>query len=136
MWEFSDRGQGVPAASTPATDGRRVVSYFGSFGLICHDFEGKELWRHPLHLAMSGGGFGTGTSPIIAHNRVLLNRDQDENSSLLAVDLVTGDKSWETARPDAGGSFGTPILWDDAGVDEIIMPGSLQLKAYSLKTGI
>src|SRR6516162_1760754 len=55
-----------PAAPTPATDGKRVVSYFGSFGLICFDLKGRELWRHPLSVAMSGGGFGTGTSPIIA----------------------------------------------------------------------
>src|SRR6185369_8879367 len=36
-----------PTATTPATDGKRVVCYFGSFGLICYDLEGKELWRHP-----------------------------------------------------------------------------------------
>ena len=34
------RSDGSPAASTPATDGQRVVSYFGSFGLICYDIEG------------------------------------------------------------------------------------------------
>ena len=126
---------GSPAASTPATDGRRVVSYFGSFGLICYDFKGRELWRHPLTVAWSGGGFGSGTSPAIVGNRVLLNRDQDENSSLLAVDLHTGKTLWEAARPDAIGSFGTPILWKNQRVDEVVMPGSIQLKAYDLKTG-
>jgi len=34
-----------PAASTPATDGERVVSYFGSFGLICYDSKGNENRR-------------------------------------------------------------------------------------------
>src|SRR5688572_6496708 len=43
--------EGSPAASTPATDGGRVVSYFGSVGLVCYDFDGKELWRHPLPAA-------------------------------------------------------------------------------------
>jgi hypothetical protein len=33
---------GSPAASTPATDGERVVSYFGSFGLVCYDVQGEE----------------------------------------------------------------------------------------------
>src|SRR6185436_3571358 len=32
--------EGSPAAATPATDGKRVVSYFGSFGLVCHDMDG------------------------------------------------------------------------------------------------
>ena len=127
--------EGSPAASTPVTDGRRVVSYFGSFGLICHDFEGRELWRHPLPLALSGGSYGSGTSPIIAGNLVLLNRDQDQNSSLLAVDLDTGKTVWESPRPDATGSFGTPILWQNDGEDQIVMPGSVRLKGYELKTG-
>ena len=34
-----------PAASTPATDGQRVYTYFGSYGLLAHDFTGKEVWR-------------------------------------------------------------------------------------------
>jgi hypothetical protein len=34
--------EGSPAASTPATDGKRVVTYFGSCGLICYDMKGKE----------------------------------------------------------------------------------------------
>lgn len=126
---------GSPAASTPATDGQRVVSYFGSFGLICHDFDGKELWRHPLPLALSGGRFGTGTSPIIVGDCVLLNRDQYQYSSLLAVDLATGKKRWETPRPESSGSFGTPVLWPNNGTDEIVFAGTAQLKGYDLKTG-
>src|SRR6185295_9262758 len=31
--------EGSPAASTPATDGKVVVAYFGSFGLACCDLE-------------------------------------------------------------------------------------------------
>ena len=126
---------GSPAASTPATDGTHVVSYFGSFGLICHDPAGKELWRHPLPLALSGGSFGTGTSPIIAGNRVLLNRDQDLGSALLAVEVETGKTVWETPRPEAMGSFGTPIIWKNKGVDEVVLAGSLRIKGYDLKTG-
>ena len=126
---------GSPAASTPATDGKHVVSYFGSFGLICHDVKGAELWRHPLPLAISGGSFGTGTSPIIVGNRVLLNRDQDKGSTLLAVDLETGKTVWETPRPEASGSFGTPIVWKNDGIDEVVLAGGLRIKGYDLKSG-
>ena len=127
--------EGSPAASTPATDGSRVVSYFGSFGLICYEMKGKELWKHPMPVADSGGGFGTGTSPIIVGNLVVLNRDQNEKSSVLAVDLRTGKKVWETPRPENHGSFGTPILWRNSGMDEIVTPGSVRLNGYDLKTG-
>lgn len=125
-----------PAATTPVTDGERVISYFGSFGLICYDRKGTELWRHPLPVALSGGGYGTTASPLIAGNLVVVNRDQDEGSSVLAVELATGKTAWETPRPDAYGSFGTPILWRNNGVEEVITPGSLRLKGYALKTGM
>jgi outer membrane protein assembly factor BamB len=125
-----------PAAPTPVTDGQRLVSYFGSFGLICYDLQGKELWRHPLPLALSGGQYGTSSSPLIAGNLVVVNRDQDEDSSVLAVDLSTGKTAWETPRPEAYGSFGTAIIWRNNGVDEVITPGSLRVKGYALKTGV
>ena len=129
------RSDGSPAASTPATDGQHVVSYFGSFGLICHDVDGKELWRHPMPLAESMGQYGSGTSPIIVGQRVLLSRDQHRFPSLLAVDLATGKTLWETPRLDSAGSFGTPVLWRNNGVDEIVLAGPGRLKGYDLATG-
>jgi len=133
--ESFHNSEGSPAASTPATDGRRIVSYFGSIGFVCYDFKGKELWRHPLPVADSGGGFGTGTSPTISGDYVVLNRDQNQGSYLLALDLATGKERWRTARPEARGSFGTAIVWNHDGKQEVITPGSLRLQSYDLKSG-
>lgn len=134
--EEHHRTDGSPAAATPATDGRRVVSYFGSYGLVCYDVDGRELWRHPLPVAQSGGRFGSGTSPVIRGNRILLNRDQYQYSSLLCLDLETGATIWETPRLDVTGSFGTPVIWPNNGVDEIVLAGSARLRGYDFKTGI
>ncbi|MEO8429355.1 MAG: PQQ-binding-like beta-propeller repeat protein, partial [Verrucomicrobiota bacterium] len=38
--EAYHKSEGSPAASTPATDGQRIVSYFGSCGLVCYDLSG------------------------------------------------------------------------------------------------
>ena len=127
--------EGSPAASTPATDGKRVVSYFGSCGLVCYDVKGKELWKHRLPVAQTTGGFGSGASPVIAEGLVIVNRDQAKGCSLLALDLKTGEKVWESQRPDVTQSFGTPIFWKNGGADELVMSGSLKLKGYDLKTG-
>jgi outer membrane protein assembly factor BamB len=127
--------EGSPAASTPATDGRRVVSYFGSCGLVAYDFAGQELWRHALPVAQSSGAFGTGGSPLFVGNLVIVSRDEITGCALLAVDARTGKKVWETARPDVNAGFGTPITWKNNGVNEIVMPGSLKLKGYDAKTG-
>jgi outer membrane protein assembly factor BamB len=134
-FELYHKKESSPATSTPATDGRRVVSYFGSFGLVCYDLQGQELWRHPLPAALSPGGYGTGTSPLIADQLVVVSHDRDMASSLLALDLATGKTVWETPRPDALGSFGTPIVWTNEGKTEVVVPGALCLKGYDLKTG-
>ncbi|HXJ58704.1 MAG TPA: PQQ-binding-like beta-propeller repeat protein [Verrucomicrobiae bacterium] len=133
--EEFNAAEGSPAASSCATDGRHVVSYFGSSGLICHDFAGKELWHCPLPLAETAGGFGTGCSPTLAGERVLLNRDLLKGCSLLAVDLKSGKRLWETPRPDVQQSYGSSIVWKDNGVDEVVMSGSLKIKGYDLRTG-
>jgi outer membrane protein assembly factor BamB len=133
--EIFHRSEGSPAASTPATDGKRIVSYFGSFGVVCFDLSGKELWRHELPVAESAGFFGTGTSPIIIGDTAIVLRDQYRGSSLLALALGNGKTVWETPRPEAQGSFGTPIVWHNAGADEIVTPGSIRLNGYDAKTG-
>jgi outer membrane protein assembly factor BamB len=127
--------QGSPATATPATDGKNVVSYFGSCGLLCYDVNGKERWRHPLPIAQTMGGFGSGGSPLLAEGLVIVNRDQASACSVLAVSLKTGATAWETQRPDVTQSFGTPIFWKNDGADEIVMAGSLKIKGYDLKTG-
>ncbi len=126
---------GSPASASPATDGRKVVSYFGSCGVVAYSVDGKELWRHDLPLARTMGGYGSGTSPLLAGDRVIINRDVLTNSSLICLSLKTGKQEWESPRPEATTSYGTPILWNDNGLDEVITPGALVLKAYDVKTG-
>src|SRR5262245_30015511 len=48
---------GSPAASTPVTDGQRIITYFGSCGLVCYDLAGKELWKFEMPMAAVPGGF-------------------------------------------------------------------------------
>jgi len=127
--------EGSPAASTPATDGKRVVNYFGSFGLVCLDYKGAELWKAPMPPAQTAGGFGSGTSPIIVGNRVILNRDQQANSVIMAFDLETGKKIWETGRADAPTSYSTPVAWKKENRTDIIVAGSLFLRGYDAEKG-
>jgi outer membrane protein assembly factor BamB len=128
-------GQGSPAASTPVSDGERVVVYLGSCGLIAYDFEGKELWRHALPVAETNNDFGSGTSPILADGRVILVRDLKADSAVLALDAVTGRQVWKAARPGMATGYSTPVVWEHDGVKELIAPGGLAMKAYDLSSG-
>src|SRR4051812_12622527 len=100
---------GNPATPTPATDGEQVYVSFGSFGLLAYDFEGKEVWRHPLPAPVVE--FGTSASPIVWNDLVVLVCDQDENSFLLAVDRRTGQQAWRVPRGEFRRSFATPFIW-------------------------
>jgi outer membrane protein assembly factor BamB len=122
-----------PASPTPATDGERVFAYFGSFGLMAYDFDGREIWRKPLPAPMVE--FGTGSSPLLADDFLVLLCDQDLDSFLMAVDRRTGRTVWKTARPESRRGFSTPYLWRHDGVAEIVVTGTVWLKAYDLKDG-
>jgi len=123
---------GSPAASTCATDGERVVSYFGSYGLSCFDLEGKLLWEAKLPVAQSKDGFGTGTSPIIHDGLVYLVRDEvGPGSGLYAFDVKSGAQVWKRSREEFRVSFGTPVVWDGT----LVTLGDTRAKGYDLKTG-
>jgi outer membrane protein assembly factor BamB len=126
---------GSPAASTPATDGERVYSYFGSAGVFAYSLDGKLVWEHRLPTAQHVGDFGTGTSPIVHDGLVLVNRDMLKNSHLLALRAADGEVAWRAERPEFGSGWSTPVIREVDGGKEVLLAGSQQLKAYDLKTG-
>jgi outer membrane protein assembly factor BamB len=122
-----------PANSTQVTDGRHLVTYFGSFGLLCHDFEGNEQWRLPLPTPVTQ--HGASSSPVLAGDRVLLLRDQDMGSHLMAVGVEDGCIAWKTERPNARRGFSTPLVHADQGRTLAVVAGTLRLTAYDAATG-
>jgi outer membrane protein assembly factor BamB len=132
--EAYHKTEGSPATSTPATDGRRIVSYFGSCGLFCYDLSGKQLWKFEMPAAATGGDFGSGVSPIIADDVVVLVRDEKKDSKIIALDAATGSRKWEQARLPAT-SYCTPVVWSTPQGKQIVSAGHARLVGYDLKTG-
>jgi outer membrane protein assembly factor BamB len=128
------KAEGSPAVSTPATDGKRIVSYFGSCGLICYDHAGKELWRHKLPPAETYMDFGTGTSPILTSGLVVLVRDVMNGSTIFALDAATGSLKWEKKRRSRV-SWCTPVIWETPGGTQIVSSGHGPMISYDLKSG-
>jgi len=123
-----------PASATPATDGKSVVAYFATFGLLTYDFEGRELWRNPTPGLLARNG--SGTSPAILDGRLVLNCDVEDGKSFLAAfDPATGKQLWRTPRPDFISSYTTPILWQHDGAAEIVIVGSLRVVGYGWNDG-
>ncbi|HKO59863.1 MAG TPA: PQQ-binding-like beta-propeller repeat protein, partial [Pyrinomonadaceae bacterium] len=69
------------ANSTPATDGRIVVAWFGSQGVYAHDVKGRFLWKVDLGRVDLGAydiptyEWGPASSPIIWKDLVILQCD-------------------------------------------------------------
>jgi outer membrane protein assembly factor BamB len=133
--EAYHRSEGSPAASTPATDGKRVYSFFGSSGIFVYSLDGKALWEHRMPTADHVGDFGTGTSPVVSDGLVLVNRDMLRGSHLLALNAATGDIVWRVERPEFVSSYSSPIIWEHDGAREVVLAGMHRLKGYELKSG-
>lgn len=126
--------EGSPAASTPVSDGKTVVSYFGSCGLIAYDLDGKELWKFELPPAVTNNEFGSGTSPVLAGGTVFLARDLSKDSAVFAIDLANGSQKWKAERKQRT-AYSSPIMWTDGGKEVLVVPGMASLTAYAPNTG-
>ena len=123
-----------PAAPSPVTDGTNVYAFFQDFGLISFTAEGKERWKLPLGPFNILYGFGA--SPILSGKMLILPVDQDTGSYMIAVDKDSGRVKWKVERPDVVSGYSTPVLYTPAkGPQQIIVPESFQLSAYSVADG-
>ena len=124
---------GSHAQCTPATDGERVVSFFGSSGMYCYTRDGKQLWKRPM--GPFNNEFGAGTSPIIVDNMVILCQDHDTDSFLLAVNKETGKTIWRTDRSEFPRNYCSPIVWEVEGKKQIVVAATLRVVGYDAQTG-
>jgi outer membrane protein assembly factor BamB len=118
-----------PASPTPATDGRRVYVYFGSFGVAAFTVDGAPVWErkigpYPHHM-------GTGSSPVLSGERLILNVETDGPSFLYSINTRTGQIGWRVPRKTRQAAYSTPVIWDHT----IAVAGHESVMAYSLEDG-
>lgn len=129
------------ASASPATDGRYVVSFFGSEGLYVYDVKGKLLWKKDLGVLNAGWFYdpdyewAIAASPVIHKDAVFVQCDIQKNSFMAAFDLKSGKELWRTARNEIP-SWGTPALYvKKDGSAELVTNGTNAIRAYDVKTG-
>lgn len=122
------------AGPTAVTDGRLVYAYFGPEGLYAYDFSGNLAWKVVERFKTLG--LGTGTSPVLFQNLVIIQRDEDEGkaSVIVAYDKQSGREQWKTIRP-VQISWSTPVLVNAANRMELVTNGSELAIAYDPATG-
>lgn len=122
-------------AASPVTDGKTIVTTYGSAGVFAYDFNGRELWQRDLGPQIHT--WGNASSPVIHGDRVFLYHGPGTNSAFFALDLKTGETLWRVALPEpvpgertdgfAGrgpgiiGSFSTPVVTKVDGRDQLVV---------------
>jgi outer membrane protein assembly factor BamB len=149
LWERVAH-QGVPvdkrhikstyASSTPATDGKVVVAWFGSQGVYAYDVNGRFLWKVDLGRLDVGAydlpsyEWGPASSPIFWNGLVILQCDTQGDSFILALNAETGKVVWRTNRDELP-SWGTPNVVTTPAGPELVTNGSNFIRGYDPRTG-
>jgi outer membrane protein assembly factor BamB len=128
------------ANSTPATDGKHLVAFFGSEGLYCYDFDGKLLWSKDLGVleaafyVMPTAQWGVASSPVIYEDAVYLQCDVLKDSFIAAFSIEDGKEIWRTPRNDVP-SWSTPTIYKSADRVYLIANGYKEAAGYDARTG-
>jgi outer membrane protein assembly factor BamB/protein tyrosine phosphatase (PTP) superfamily phosphohydrolase (DUF442 family) len=128
------------ANSTPATDGRIVVAWFGSQGVHAYDVNGRFLWKVDLGRIdvgaydVPGYEWGPASSPIIWKDLVILQCDTQADSFIIALNANTGETVWKTDRDELP-SWGSPTVVTTAKGEELVTNASNFIRGYDPRTG-
>lgn len=122
-------------SSTPASDGQHVYVFYGKAGVLGYDLEGNELWRTDVGDGSAKNGWGSGSSPTLYKNLVIVNAGA-ESDAVIALDKLTGKEVWRAKAESASGSWGTPILVDaGAGKQDLVLGVPYEIWGLNPDTG-
>jgi outer membrane protein assembly factor BamB len=128
------------ANPTPATDGERVVAFFGSEGLYCYDLSGELLWKKDLGVLDSNffqapeAQWGFASSPIIHDGKVFVQCDVRDDSFLAVFAIEDGSDVWRVPRSDVP-TWSTPNVHTVDGRDVLLVNGWRHIGAYEVADG-
>ena len=125
--------KGGYASASPVTDGTYVYSYFGSFGLYCHDFEGRLIWKNEVETLAIEDSLGEGSSPALSGNTLVMIIDHELQSYLVAIDKSTGEEIWRQNRNETS-NWSTPRIFTHGGREQVVVNGKT-VKCHDLATG-
>jgi outer membrane protein assembly factor BamB len=124
------------AASSMATDGKRVFVIFVTGDLAALDLNGTIVWSKCLGPLKNT--YGHASSLLTWKGQLFAQVDQGESeqgkSRLYAFDGRTGDVLWQQVRR-VGSSWSTPTLVESGGKMQIVATAVPRVNAYSAETG-
>ena len=127
------------SSETPVTDGKFIYLYAANLGLWAFDLKGNQVWHTPLDLNPIYLDLGTGSSPVLAGNLLIVLCDNQQQQYIAAFDKQTGKQVWRTNRdlgsndpPRQRSGWSTPYIWRHAQRTEIVTLGPETAVSYDL----
>jgi len=119
------------ASETPVTDGEHIFVYATHIGLFAYTLDGKQAWNTPLEIHPMYMEFGTGTSPVLLDDKLIILDDNEEAASIAAYSKSDGTQLWKTERKGVEGApaampksgWMTPYVWKTPERTEIVTVG-------------
>lgn len=115
------------ASHSPVTDGERIYTFFGKSGVVAFDLAGNKLWQTSVGKESGRMGWGSGASPILYKDLVIVNAS-DESQSICALNKRTGQQVWKKEAAGLENAYGTPaVMTLPDGHDELVIsvPGEV-----------
>ena len=129
------------ASPTPVVAGGKLFCHFGTFGTACVDAaDGEVLWKKlDLHVMHENG---PGSSPVAVGDLLAFNMDGSDEQFVVALKQSDGSVAWKTERsgklndnPQLKKAYGTPIVLQLDGGEQLVSPGANWIYGYDPATG-
>jgi outer membrane protein assembly factor BamB len=147
--------QSTFSASSPVTDGRRVIFFYSTGDLAAFDFAGNQLWSRNIQTDYGSFAFlwTFSSSPLLYGDKLYLQvlqrdvpvsgrgrTDGPNDSYLLAMDAATGKTLWRQVRAteavaESHEAYATPVPFTYQGRTELAVIGGDCLTGHDPDTG-
>ncbi|REJ74482.1 MAG: hypothetical protein DWQ36_20485 [Acidobacteria bacterium] len=124
-------------SETPVSDGSSIYVYVGNLGLWAFTLDGEPRWHTELESYPIYLDFGTGGSPALVDDKVIVLNDNQENQFIAAFSKQDGKELWRTKRdltppdqPTRRSGWTTPFVWKTEQRTEIVAQGPYVVISY------
>jgi outer membrane protein assembly factor BamB len=98
------------------------------------DMDGNPQWKRELGTMQTRNNFGEGSSAALYKDTLVVPFDHEGDSFIAALDAVTGEVRWKTAR-DEPTTWATPLIVEHDGRVQVVTNGTNRVRGYDLATG-
>ena len=121
------------ATPTPVVEGDRVFVHFGAEGTAALTTDGQVAWKARFPYSSQ---HGSGSSPIVAGDLLVVSADGPDAAFLVALDKATGKSRWKTwKRQPWDQAYSTPLAIRVGDSEQIVSAGAHTAAAYDPQNG-